>query len=56
MNATPPGAGVRLAAIAAALLAERDRSAPRTVASSGAAHQPERGSEWLRVARREALR
>ena len=54
MNATPPAAGVRLAAIAAALLAERDRSAPRAVLTGGSVHQT--GSEWLRVARREALR
>ena len=53
----PPAGGARLAAIAAALLAERDRSAPRQSAPAppGPAATA-RESEWLRVARREALR
>jgi acetyl-CoA carboxylase biotin carboxylase subunit len=60
LNVTPPENGVRLAAIAAALLAERDRSAPRRQApADGVAAAPspaESASGWLRLARREALR
>jgi acetyl-CoA carboxylase biotin carboxylase subunit len=60
LNVTPPENGVRLAAIAAALLAERDRSAPRRQAPAGGASAsapPADGaSAWLRLARREALR
>ena len=45
------------AAIAAALLAERDRTARRAGASpAGATTEAPRESTWLRVARREALR
>jgi acetyl-CoA carboxylase biotin carboxylase subunit len=50
----PPHDGVVRAAIAAALLAERDRSAPRR--SSAAPAAPEPSSAWLRAARLEALR
>lgn len=59
LNVNPPADGVRIAAIAAALLAERDRTSPRRVASgttTAAAPVAEGASEWLRVARREALR
>jgi acetyl-CoA carboxylase biotin carboxylase subunit len=56
-RADPPEGGPRLAAIAAALLAERDRSAPRRAPTASAAGEGVNGvSEWLRVARREALR
>ena len=61
---TPPAETVRAAAIAAALIAERDRTGGRAPAGSGAgtaagaatpaAPAPER--EWARLARREALR
>jgi acetyl-CoA carboxylase biotin carboxylase subunit len=54
----PPEHGVRLAAIAAALLAERERSAPRRAAGTSAPGAPEPRAEsgWLHTARREALR
>ena len=60
VNARAPEHIERTAAIVAALIAARDRSAPRRVlanggapsAGSGAAH----GDGWLRVARQEALR
>jgi acetyl-CoA carboxylase biotin carboxylase subunit len=56
-NVAPPAHGVRIAAIAAALLAERDRSSPRRSVSQVTASGPATSeSEWLRVARREALR
>jgi len=56
-NVSPPEGGVRVAAIAAALLAERDRSAPRRMwAAANAAEPAEPPSAWLHVARREALR
>lgn len=57
----PPRAGMVRAAIAAALLAERERSAPRR-ASGGAAAAPAPGDEsrrrstWAHLARQEALR
>ena len=56
-NHAPPPEGIVRAAIAAVLLAERDRSAPRRVASavSRAASMPDSDS-WLRAARREGLR
>ena len=53
----PPADGVVKAAIAAALLAERDRSAPRRSAASRETPDPAAAdSAWLRAARREALR
>jgi hypothetical protein len=55
----PPREGVVRAAIAAVLLAERERSAPRraTAATPSATTQDSsRESAWLVVARREALR
>ena len=56
-NVSPPEGGVRVAAIAAALLAERDRSAPRRMPAAPDASLPgEPASAWLHVARREALR
>jgi acetyl-CoA carboxylase biotin carboxylase subunit len=57
-NVAPPPEGTIHAAIAAALLAERDRSAPRrgTAAAPLAAPASESCSSWLRAARLEALR
>jgi acetyl-CoA carboxylase biotin carboxylase subunit len=52
---TPDRESVVRAAIAAALLAERERSAPRRVKSAGV-EAPEPSSAWLRVARLEGLR
>jgi acetyl-CoA carboxylase biotin carboxylase subunit len=58
-NRTPPQEGVIRAAIAAVLLAERERSVPRVAAASPSSavadHAQDRAS-WLRVARLEALR
>jgi acetyl-CoA carboxylase biotin carboxylase subunit len=53
----PPPEGVTRAAIAAVLLAERDRSSPRRV-EAGRVREPEvgAGSNWLRLARLEGLR
>ena len=56
LNAEAPKDGVMIAAIAAALLVERERSAPRRSregSSAAAEHAP---SAWLRVARQEGLR
>ncbi|MEP6731621.1 MAG: acetyl-CoA carboxylase biotin carboxylase subunit [bacterium] len=56
---TPPRDGVIRAAIAAVLLAERERSAPHRAAPKAGAGSPARDSEnegWLRAARREGLR
>ena len=50
----PPHDVVRVAAIAAALLAERDRTAPRRAVSDHA--NGKSGDAWTRVARIEALR
>jgi len=52
----PPREGIVRAAIAAALLAERDRSAPRRNASVATPSVDEARSSWLRAARLEALR
>ena len=54
----PPREGIVRAAVAAALLAERDRAAPRTAAASieNGAPLVARDSAWLRVARSEGLR
>jgi acetyl-CoA carboxylase biotin carboxylase subunit len=54
----PPPEGIVRAAVAAALLAERDRAAPRTAAASieNGAPLAARDSAWLRVARSEGLR
>jgi acetyl-CoA carboxylase biotin carboxylase subunit len=56
----PPPDGVRLAAIAGALLAQRERAAPhRTVrgaSDTGPTATAAVGTEWIRIARREALR
>jgi acetyl-CoA carboxylase, biotin carboxylase subunit len=49
-----PADTVRIAAIAAALLAERDRVAPRRAASAGANGKSD--DTWTRVARTEGLR
>jgi acetyl-CoA carboxylase biotin carboxylase subunit len=53
----PPRDGVVRAAIAAVLIAERDRTAPRATAT-GQSTPPARdtGDNWARVARLEALR
>ena len=59
---TPSAEGKRVAAIAAVLLAERDRATPAVAAAgadtSGAGGQSNRsgGDEWLRAARRGGLR
>ena len=53
-----PAEGIRIAAIAAALIADRDRRG-RPSASAGAATSaptPSAGTRWLEVARREGLR
>jgi acetyl-CoA carboxylase biotin carboxylase subunit len=59
-NAAPPPDGVRNAAIAAALLAERGRSAPRrntpAVGSATVESSPDARSSWQRAARLEGLR
>ena len=59
-NRPPPAEGVVRAAIAAVLLAERERSAPRRAATRGTPALPatsHHGSDaWLRAARIEALR
>ena len=54
----PDRAGVVRAAIAAVLLAERDRAMPHRVSGSGAptAAITDRGNEWLRAGRQEGLR
>ena len=56
-NHAPPSEGIVRAAIAAVLLAERDRSAPRRAVSVGdrATSMPDADS-WLHAARREGLR
>jgi acetyl-CoA carboxylase biotin carboxylase subunit len=55
---TPPSDGVVRAAIAAVLLAERERSAPHRATPMSTAAQPARedADAWMRVARLEALR
>jgi acetyl-CoA carboxylase, biotin carboxylase subunit len=55
---TPDRATIVRAAIAAALLADRDRAmpAPATMAGAAAGRPVEGSSDWLRVARQEALR
>ena len=60
-NVAPPAEGVVRAAIAAALLAERERGAPRhspagTVSSAPDSAAADGQSAWLRVARLEGLR
>jgi acetyl-CoA carboxylase biotin carboxylase subunit len=55
-SVAPPKAGVIRAAITAALLAERDRSAPRRTTGAAAPAPAERPSAWLQAARVEALR
>ena len=57
-NVQPPAAGVVQAAIAAVLLAERARSAPRRAsqATSASTSAAESNDTWLRTARREGLR
>jgi len=57
-NVQPPAAGVVQAAIAAVLLAERARSAPRrsSQATSASTSAAESNDTWLRTARREGLR
>jgi len=59
-NVAPPPDAVVRAAIAAALLAERDRSAPHraTAAGNGDASSPKAAANdgWLRAARLEGLR
>jgi acetyl-CoA carboxylase biotin carboxylase subunit len=58
-SVAPPADGVVRAAIAAALLAERDRAAPRRPGAASAAGKPAgdgQQSGWLRVARLEGLR
>ena len=55
-SVAPPREGIVRAAIAAALLAERDRSAPRRSAGVAEPAEAERGSAWMRAARLEGLR
>ena len=54
LEVKPPAESARLAAIAATLLAERDRTAPRRAAA--ATNGANGDSEWTRLARLEALR
>lgn len=58
-NRTPPAEGVIRAAIAAVLLAERERSVPRPPVSASpesmAKAEPDR-TNWLRASRQEGLR
>jgi acetyl-CoA carboxylase biotin carboxylase subunit len=61
VGATPPDSHVKLAALAAALLAEADRGRPRASAGNGArgeapAANAAGSDSWLRAARLEALR
>jgi acetyl-CoA carboxylase biotin carboxylase subunit len=57
VNRKPDRDGIVRAAIAAALLAERDRSAPRKPAATPAASPAtDHASNWLRTARLESLR
>ena len=59
---TPPAEGKRVAAIAAVLLAERDRATPAVAAAVAAASgtggpsHTDAGDEWLRAGRRGGLR
>jgi acetyl-CoA carboxylase biotin carboxylase subunit len=55
-NVAPPREGVIRAAIAAVLLAERDRSAPSRSSATTASSAGEPCSPWLRAARIEGLR
>jgi acetyl-CoA carboxylase biotin carboxylase subunit len=57
-NVAPPREGVVRAAIVAALLAERDRSAPRRLAAAAPAGTDGAATDstWLRAARQEGLR
>ena len=62
-NVAPPREALLRAAVAAVLLAERERSAPRRAeapgapgSATGAAAAPDAASNWLRVARQESLR
>ena len=57
-SVTPPAAGVRAAAIAAALFAERDRGTPAgaPAATDAAAGAPGAADAWLRAARLDARR
>jgi acetyl-CoA carboxylase biotin carboxylase subunit len=57
LNRQPEREGMVRAAIAAALLAERDRSAPRrTAAAPAAPPAADHASNWQRTARQESLR
>jgi acetyl-CoA carboxylase biotin carboxylase subunit len=56
-SVAPPAEGVTRAAIAAVLLAERDRSAPRRAADGATPPDRDGASDaWRRLARLEALR
>ena len=52
----PPEAGARAAAIAAVLLAERERAAPAGPAARPALHRQAAADPWLLAARRDGLR
>jgi acetyl-CoA carboxylase biotin carboxylase subunit len=56
LDATPPEELRKVAAIAGALLADRERSAPRTASSAAPATQAPESSTWKRTARIEGLR
>jgi acetyl-CoA carboxylase biotin carboxylase subunit len=56
LDATPPEELRQVAAIAGALLADRERSAPRTASSAAPATQAPESSTWKRTARIEGLR
>ena len=56
LEATPPEALRQIAAIAGALLADRERSAPRTVSTAAPGAPAPAASSWKRAARIEGLR
>jgi acetyl-CoA carboxylase biotin carboxylase subunit len=56
IGGAPPDAGVRVAAIAAALLAERERAAPAGPAARPAAHRQSALDPWTQAARRDGVR
>jgi acetyl-CoA carboxylase, biotin carboxylase subunit len=54
-HVTPPAHVTRMAAVVAALIADRDRQAPKRSAPSGTS-EPTASDAWLRAARLDALR
>ena len=56
LDAAPPEAMRRIAAVTGALLAERERAAPRTTSSPTSTTSPPAAAGWKRAARHEGLR